>query len=69
MTPFKAVQNDDGSNWLIAWCGCDENGNNWSVNTNQIHASELHQFTRGADGDAELIAELLNKYYAEHPQP
>ena len=60
---FKTVKNDDGENWAIAYLGTDENGDNWSVNTDHVHASELHQYSRGPQRDAELIVALLNGYY------
>lgn len=65
MNFFIATKNDDGANWPIAWFGQDENGDHWSLNTDNVHASELDQYSCGAQGDAELVAELLNKYYAE----
>lgn len=66
---FRITKNDEGDNWPIAWTGQDNDGNNYQVTTNNVHASELSEFTLGAEGDARLIAQLLNEYYAEHPQP
>lgn len=61
---FKAVPNADGSDWLICWTGTESDGKNWSVTTNRVHASELHQYSAGAEGDAVLIARLLNWYHS-----
>ena len=59
---FHATPNTD--EWIICWTGYDEETlDGWNVTTNHIHGSELHRFTRGAKGDAELIASLLNWYY------
>lgn len=63
MDKFKATANDDGENWLICWTGRDQDGNHYNVTTDHVHASELYQFSRGAKGDAELIARLLSWYY------
>lgn len=63
MSNFK-VSNNGGDDWLICWTGQDENGIHWNVTTNQVHASELFQFSKGAEEDARLIADLLNKYYS-----
>ena len=57
--------NDAGEDWLICYTGTDENGVNYYVVTNQIHASELHNISSGPKADAELIASLLNKKYQE----
>jgi len=60
---FK-VSNNGGDDWLICWTGQDEKGVHWNVTTNQVHASELFQFSKGAEEDARLIADLLNKHYS-----
>ncbi len=64
---FLVVSSDDptnGENWLIAWTGCDTALRHWDVTTNHIHGSELHSVSRGPEGDARLIAMLLNWYYS-----
>jgi len=63
---FKAEKNHKGDNWLIANFGEDRDGGNWSVTTNGIHGSELHNVSFGAKGDAELVAKLLNDYWAKN---
>ena len=63
MSNFK-VSNSGGDDWLICWTGQDEKGVHWNVTTNQVHASELFQFSKGAEEDARLIADLLNKHYS-----
>lgn len=63
MNNFK-VSNNGGDDWLICWTGQDEKGVHWNVTTNQVHASELFRFSKGAEEDARLIADLLNKYYS-----
>ncbi len=60
----KATGEESGDNWLICWTGTDATGENWNVTTDHVHASELYEYTRGAEGDAELIARLLDMYYA-----
>jgi hypothetical protein len=59
----KATNEEAGDNWLICWTGSDDKGNGFNVTTDCVHASELHEYTRGAEGDADLIARLLNWYY------
>lgn len=61
---FKATKDFDGSNWLIASFGDDQDGNSWYVTTDGVHASELPDYSEGADSDAKLIADLLNKHYS-----
>jgi len=62
MSNFK-VSNNGGDDWLICWTGQDEKGVHWNVTTNQVHASELFQFSKGAEEDARLIAKLLDMHY------
>jgi hypothetical protein len=64
MKNYFKVSNNGADDWLICWTGQDNNGTNWNVTTNQIHASELYDFSKGAEEDAKLIAELLNKHYS-----
>ena len=61
----KATNEEAGDNWLICWTGSDAQGNGFNVTTDHVHASELHEYTRGAEGDANLIARLLNWYYSD----
>ena len=66
MYKFKAVKgNEAGKNWLICSTGQDDENNHCYVTTDGVHASELHECSRGAEGDAELIAELLVWYYRD----
>lgn len=62
---FKFVKNPDGEDWNICFTGQDGNGDECAVTTNKVRATELSCFTLGADGDAKLIAELLNWYYTD----
>lgn len=62
MTNFK-VSNNGGDDWLICWTGQDEKGVHWNVTTDQVRASELFQFSKGAEEDARLIAKLLDMHY------
>lgn len=63
MSKFK-VANNGGDDWLICWTGQDEDGVHWNVTTDQVRASEYFQFSNGAEEDARLIADLLNKHYS-----
>lgn len=66
---FKvAVGEEAADNWPICWTGQGQDGKHYNVATNQIHASELHQFSQGAAADAALIARLLNWYYANQEE-
>ena len=61
---FKAVEDYDGSDWLIADLGTEsEDNKKYYVTTNRVHASELPIVSGGSKSDATLIAHLLNKYY------
>ena len=63
---FKAAKNEEAADdWLTCWTGQDNDGNHFNVTTNGVHGSDLSLYTRGAEGDAELIARLLNWYYAD----
>ena len=65
MPKFITAKNGDAANnWPICWTGQDNSGDHWNVTTNNIPASQLHTLTAGAQADAELIARLLNEYYA-----
>lgn len=61
----KAKNSESGDNWPICWVGQDAQGNHFHVTTNQVHASQLSDYSRGAEGDADLIAKLLNWYYTD----
>ena len=64
MTIFKvATEEEAGQNWVIALTGGDWDGHSYEVQTDHVHASELHQYSGGAKSDAEIIAALLNEYY------
>lgn len=54
---------NSGDNWLIADFGVDQDGKHYILTTNQVHASELHQYSGGAKADAELVCKLLNGGY------
>lgn len=63
---FRKAKNEEaGDNWLICWTGKDNQGVHFNVTTDHVHASELHEYSRGAEGDADLIARLLNWYYSD----
>ena len=59
---FKAEENYNGDNWLLAF-GAELDGKSYSLTTDHVHASELHDVSEGAKGDCELVANLLNWYY------
>lgn len=52
-----------GENWHIADFGVDMDGKHYILTTDCVHASELYMFSKGAKEDAQLVADLLNKYY------
>lgn len=60
---FDCNARNDGANWLIAWTGTDHDGKSYNVETYYMHGSELVDVSRGAKGDGELIADLLNWYH------
>ena len=62
---FIAVRSDRAyDNWFICSTGTDRNdGADWFVTTNNIHGSDLPNYSRGAMADAFLIARLLNWYH------
>ncbi len=64
--PYKVdVMENQGENWMIADFLTEEDGKNYILTTNRVHASEAYMFTRGAKADAEFICELLNRAYYE----
>jgi len=66
MNIFKCdVIENAGDNWFIADFGVDDDGKNYILTTNYIHASELYMVSGGAKADAELVAELLNEYFTK----
>lgn len=64
---FKMEKNAEGRNWPICFTGFagENNSDRYAVTTNEVRASELHLYSRGAEGDAKLIAQLLNWYYTD----
>ena len=66
---FDCNARNDGENWLIAWTGTDNDGKNYNVETYFVHGSELCGISRGAKGDGELIADLLNWYHNTEAAP
>jgi len=66
MDIFKSdVIENMGDNWMIADFGVDDDGKNYILTTDHVHASELHMVSLGAKGDTELVAKLLNEYYTK----
>lgn len=57
------VKENSGDNWPIADFGVDEDGKHYILTTNNVRASNYPDVSKGAKGDAELCAELLNAYY------
>ena len=64
---FRVAKNSDeaAKNWLICWTGQDDDLNHWNVTTDGVRASELYSYSRGAKGDAEIIAKLLHWYHQD----
>jgi hypothetical protein len=60
----KATGKETFDNWPICWTGQDDAGNHWNVTTDHVHASELSAYSLGPEGDAELIARLLDMHYS-----
>ena len=52
-----------GDNWLVADFGMDDSNEEYILTTNCVRASEYADYSKGAKGDCELVAELLNLYY------
>jgi len=64
MRLFKADTMDNfGENWMVANFGKDYDDKEHIVTTDCVKCSEYACITRGAKGDAELVAELLNAYH------
>ena len=59
---FKIETPATGDNWFIAF-GRDNDGKDYSLTTNFVHASELYEISGGAKQDAELVANLLNWFF------
>lgn len=63
-TFFKAdISENIGQNWFIANFGMDEDGNEYILTTDHVHASEVGHVSDGAKADCELVATLLNMYH------
>jgi len=64
---FKTdLKKNMGANWWVADFGLDEDGNEYCITTDNVHASELPAISQGAKSDAELCAKLLNMYHNGH---
>ena len=62
----SATEEDAGDDWFICFGEDVVDGKIWYVTTDHVHASEYGDVTKGARLDAELIAKLLNEYYAKN---
>ena len=61
---FKVDTMDNfGNNWMVANFGAEDDGKEYILTTDSVHCSEYAGITRGAKGDAELVAKLLNAYH------
>ena len=64
MDVFKIdIIKNSGENWLVADFGVDEDGEHYILTTDRVRASEYGDVSRGAKGDCELVARLLNLNY------
>ena len=55
-----------GDHWPIAFLGQDSEGNDWTITTNYIRASELHEYELlDPENLAPFIVDAINQYYAD----
>jgi hypothetical protein len=61
---FKSAttKNDDG--WQILHAGKSNDGESYVVTTHNLHSTDVPEECQDSKSTAELVAKLLNEYYA-----
>jgi hypothetical protein len=61
---FKVQKGEyDGSNWCLCFGTSLVDDKKYSITTNNINASNLHNLVVDAKDDADLVCKLLNLYF------
>ncbi len=60
---FKVSSPKSCDGWGIADFGVDEDGKQYVIGTENVNVTRLDKYSKGAKGDANLVCELLNRYY------
>jgi len=61
---FKGVNSEDADGWMLANCGNSGiDGNDYTIDTNSLHADEVPEACMDAKTFSQLVAGLLNIYY------
>lgn len=65
MTQLFQLSTEDNDGWMLCF-GQDADGRDYSIVTNDLHASEASEYLRGAKLDAETVLKILNDHYREY---
>lgn len=65
MSHFQVVNDDPKQDGWAVCFGYDLAGVSWGVITKNVHASEASAYTLGAQGDAEIVAAMLELYFTD----
>jgi hypothetical protein len=61
---FKGINSKEADGWLLADCGNSGiDGNDYTIDTNSLHADEVPEACMDAKTFSQLVAGLLNIYY------
>lgn len=63
--PLFQLSTEDNDGWMLCF-GRDRDGNDYSIVTRFVHASEASAILRGAKLDAETVLKILNDHYEEY---
>lgn len=63
--PLFQLLTEKTDGWMLCF-GRDEDGKDYTIVTNGVHASEAGFILRGARLDAELVLRILNEHYEEY---
>lgn len=61
---FKGINSKDADGWMLADCGNSGiDGNDYTIDTNSLHADEVPSVCNDAKTFSRLVAGLLNCYF------
>lgn len=65
---FKGINSKAADGWMLAFVSgnSNEDGEDWIVDTNSLHASDVPEYCSDAKSFSQLVAGLLNCYYNDY---